>query len=132
MVDCVFNAFVAHLTYLDLPLKPEVRICYDGLRSLSGHQKEEATFAGIVPTLGIMIAALYDIDWLIEQNKEFDLFAQASALEKSYMASIPEKLSITNGPGIYCGYFSAHALFSETLPDGDVWVLSIKLRRYSK
>lgn len=129
MVDCVYTAFTEHLAFLNLPLRPEVRTVYSGIRSLSGHKPTEATFAGIVPTLGIMIASLYSLDWIIEQNREFDLFAQASAKEKKYMVTFP-KVSIRDGPGIYCGYFAQHALFSETLPNGDVWVLSIKLRRY--
>lgn len=127
MVDCVYRALVAHLKYLGLEEQPETRATYDMFRWLSGHTENELTFAGLVPIISIFVAATYKLTWTVEQNPEFDLLAQANEREKPYVLRSHSR--ITNGPGIYCGYYHQHCFFWPELPQGDIWVLSIKLRR---
>lgn len=78
-----------------------------------------------------MIASLYDLEAIVEQHQDFDFEKQSNEWERKFW---PERLNIKSvslGPGIYCGYFSIHALFSKEMPVGDLWVLSIKLKKYN-
>lgn len=127
MVDCLYRALVDHLEYLGIEVQPETRATYDLFRLLSGHMPDEMTFAGIAPIISIFVAASYKLAWTVEQNPEFDLIKQASERERPYVLSSHSR--ITEGPGIYCGYFKQHCFFWPELPEGDIWVLSIKLRR---
>jgi hypothetical protein len=131
MTDCVYQALKQHLKWLGLPILPKVRCVYNGVRTFTNHQKNENTFAGVVPFIAILICGIYRpvLELELQQNQDFDLVAQANEFEKIVTTNI--KQPITSGPGIYCGYFSAHAIFwtHEQMPIGDTWVLSIKFKR---
>jgi hypothetical protein len=81
--------------------------------------------------MAFQLAKIYDdLTAIVERNPDFDLLAQANTAEKKFMGDMGTS-PITPGPGVYCGYFSAHAIFwsHEQMPIGDTWVLSIKFRR---
>ena len=129
MTHCVGHALERHLQYLGLMFTPDVWNIYTLLRRATDHKNTQSTFAGIVPMMAQIIGDIYNLNVIIETNPDFSLMTQANEKERKYVIETRQK--ITEGPGIFCGYFSTHALF---WPNGgfpepsDIWVLSIKFK----
>lgn len=128
-MNCVYTAICDHLIFLGLPILPETSLVYDLVRQESGHNENDKTSGVVVPAIGLMIAALYDLDTIIEQDDWFDFASQATQKEQKFVNRLNIK-SISQGPGIYCCYFSQHAMFAVCKPQNDVCMMSIKFRRY--
>lgn len=133
MSDCVLQAIRQYVKWLRPPggpQYPEINEIYHTYRSISGHSPSMYTFIGIVPTIAQSVGNFFNLETRVEVDPSFTyptLYKMASLWERALVMPIVQ-VGITEGPGVYCGFFTRHATFisTPTIPKDDLIVMSIK------
>lgn len=136
MSDCVLKAICSHLQWLGVPdanftdYRWAEELFYD-YRQMAGVEPHENTSICLVPIIAYSIGTLYGLETTVEVDRSFTYEALLQmahpSLERPFVLPLPMAVGITEGPGVYCGFYSKHALFhGGYAPMDDLIIMSVK------